>query len=51
MVGDPSFRDDQRQLLSVEKINSNIESIKRVYGRILNYEGSNPASWPTMPTG
>ncbi len=43
MVGDPSFRDDQRQLLSVEKINSNIESIKRVYGRILNYEGSNPA--------
>ena len=37
MVGDPSFRDDQRQLLSVEKIASNIESIKRVYGRILRY--------------
>jgi tyrosyl-tRNA synthetase len=37
MVGDPSFRDDQRQLLSVEKINNNIESIKKVYSRILRY--------------
>jgi tyrosyl-tRNA synthetase len=43
MVGDPSFRDDQRSLLSVEKINSNIESIKRVYANILDYGGSNPA--------
>ncbi|MEO6395437.1 MAG: tyrosine--tRNA ligase [Devosia sp.] len=37
MVGDPSFRDDQRQLLSREKIDANIESIKRVYSRILRY--------------
>ena len=37
MVGDPSFRDEQRQLLSVEKINANIESIKKVYSRILRY--------------
>jgi tyrosyl-tRNA synthetase len=37
MVGDPSFRDDQRKLLSVEEIERNIESIKRVYGRILRY--------------
>ena len=43
MVGDPSFRDDQRSLLSVEKINSNIESIKRVYSRILRYDGDNAA--------
>jgi tyrosyl-tRNA synthetase len=43
MVGDPSFRDDQRKLLTVEQIAENIESIKRVYGNILNYEGSNPA--------
>jgi tyrosyl-tRNA synthetase len=43
MVGDPSFRDDQRSLLSVEKINTNIESIKRVYSRILRYDGNNPA--------
>jgi tyrosyl-tRNA synthetase len=43
MVGDPSFRDDQRQLLSLEKINANIESIKRVFGNILRYDGPNPA--------
>ncbi|HEY0034054.1 MAG TPA: tyrosine--tRNA ligase [Devosia sp.] len=43
MVGDPSFRDDQRKLLTVEQIATNIESIKKVYGNILNYEGSNPA--------
>jgi tyrosyl-tRNA synthetase len=43
MVGDPSFRDDQRKLLTTEQIDTNIESIKRVYGNILNYGGSNPA--------
>jgi len=43
MVGDPSFRDDQRSLLTPEKIATNIESIKKVYANILNYEGSNPA--------
>jgi tyrosyl-tRNA synthetase len=37
MVGDPSFRDDQRQLLSPEKIKSNIASIKKVFSRILRY--------------
>ncbi len=43
MVGDPSFRDDQRKLLTPETINANIESIKRVYSHILDYGGSNPA--------
>jgi tyrosyl-tRNA synthetase len=43
MVGDPSFRDDQRQMLSVEQIATNIDSIKRVFGRILRYDGANPA--------
>jgi len=43
MVGDPSFRDDQRQLLTVEQIAANIASIKKVYARILDYESSNPA--------
>jgi tyrosyl-tRNA synthetase len=41
MVGDPSFRDDQRQLLTPEKISANIEGIKKVYGRILRY-GNGP---------
>jgi len=44
MVGDPSFRDDQRQLLTVEQIAKNIEGIKKVYARILRYgDGSNDA--------
>jgi tyrosyl-tRNA synthetase len=37
MVGDPSFRDDQRQLLSMEKIDDNIAGIKRIFGRMLTY--------------
>ena len=37
MVGDPSFRDDQRQLLSMDQIDANIASIRRVYSRILKY--------------
>ena len=43
MVGDPSGRTDQRGLLTVKQIASNIEGIKKVYGNILNYGGSNPA--------
>lgn len=43
MVGDPSFRDEQRKLLTVEQIQTNIDSIQKVYGNILNYGGSNPA--------
>ncbi len=43
MVGDPSGRTDQRGMLTVEQIAANIEGIKKVYGRILNYGGSNPA--------
>src|SRR3569833_59424 len=41
MVGDPSGRTDQRGMLTIEQINTNIESIKKVYGRILNYGGNN----------
>jgi len=44
MVGDPSFRDDQRKLLTIEQIEENIAGIKKVFGKILNYEGSNPAT-------
>jgi tyrosyl-tRNA synthetase len=44
MVGDPSFRDDQRKLLTVEQIETNIESIKQVYSHILRYgDGSTDA--------
>jgi tyrosyl-tRNA synthetase len=37
MVGDPSFKDEARQLLSVETIESNIAGIKRVFSNYLNY--------------
>jgi len=37
MVGDPSFRDDQRQLLTEETIATNIEGIKKIFGRMLRY--------------
>ena len=44
MVGDPTGREAERQVLTVEKINSNIESIKKVYSRILRYgDGPNDA--------
>src|SRR3569832_2038503 len=36
IVGDPSGRTDQRGMLTVERIATNIEGIKKVYGRILN---------------
>ncbi|MGF9691456.1 MULTISPECIES: tyrosine--tRNA ligase [unclassified Rhizobium] len=37
MVGDPSFKDDARQLMTVDTIESNIASIKRVFSHYLSY--------------
>lgn len=37
MVGDPSFRDEQRKMLTPETIAANIESIKKVYSKLLRY--------------
>ena len=37
MVGDPSFRDEQRKMLSVETISTNIEGIKRIFSKILKF--------------
>ncbi|MGX9178468.1 tyrosine--tRNA ligase [Mesorhizobium sp. BHbdii] len=37
MIGDPSFRDDQRKLLTPEAIATNIDGIKRIFGRILRF--------------
>ncbi|MBU0582131.1 MAG: tyrosine--tRNA ligase [Alphaproteobacteria bacterium] len=37
MIGDPSFRDDQRQLLTPDTIAGNIEGIKKIFSRILDY--------------
>ncbi|MBB3351856.1 tyrosine--tRNA ligase [Rhizobium lentis] len=37
MVGDPSFRDEQRRLLTREAIATNIEGIKKIFSRILRF--------------
>ncbi|WP_064691729.1 tyrosine--tRNA ligase [Rhizobium aegyptiacum] len=37
MVGDPSFKEEARQLMTVDTIESNISSIKRVFSNYLNY--------------
>ncbi len=42
-VGDPSGRDKGRQLLSQQRIESNIAGIRRVFERFLDFEGGNAA--------
>ncbi|RWX75454.1 tyrosine--tRNA ligase [Neorhizobium lilium] len=37
MVGDPSFKDEARQLMTLDTIESNIASIKRVFSNYLGY--------------
>ncbi|MCD2176886.1 tyrosine--tRNA ligase [Rhizobium sp. C1] len=37
MVGDPSFKEEARQLMTVDMIESNIASIKQVFSNYLNY--------------
>ncbi|MDF2621164.1 MAG: tyrosyl-tRNA synthetase [Xanthobacteraceae bacterium] len=41
MVGDPSFKDEARQLMTVDTIEANIASIKRVFSNYLNYGDGN----------
>lgn len=41
-IGDPSFKDEARKLLTVETINENIASIKRVFERFLTF-GDGPS--------
>jgi len=43
-VGDPSGKDEMRQMLTSERIQGNIERISSVFGKILNFEsGANKA--------
>lgn len=37
MIGDPSFKDEARKLLTIEKIDDNIASIKRVFSRYVKF--------------
>jgi tyrosyl-tRNA synthetase len=38
MVGDPSFKEESRQLMTIDTIESNIASIKRVFANYLDYD-------------
>jgi len=38
MVGDPSFKEEARQLMTIDTIESNIASIKRVFSNYLDYD-------------
>jgi tyrosyl-tRNA synthetase len=42
MVGDPSFKDEARKLLTVEDIERNLQGIRRVFANYLDFSG--PAS-------
>ncbi len=39
-IGDPSFRSEERPLLDIDQINLNINSMKVVFDKFLNYAGS-----------
>ena len=50
MIGDPSFKDEARKLLTVEDIDANLEGIKRVFSKFLDFESGralmiNNADW------
>jgi tyrosyl-tRNA synthetase len=49
-VGDPSGKDTQRSMLSVEQIDANIAGIRKAFEPFLNF-GDGGARWSTMPTG
>jgi len=50
MIGDPSFKDEARKLLGVEDIAANLEGIRRIFAKFLDFEGgkaimANNADW------
>jgi tyrosyl-tRNA synthetase len=44
MIGDPSGRSDERNLLTAEQIASNVASVRRQMERFLDFGGDNPAT-------
>jgi tyrosyl-tRNA synthetase len=42
-VGDPSGKDETRRILGVEQIEANKDSLKQVFARFVDYEGTPPA--------
>ncbi|QCO00947.1 tyrosine--tRNA ligase [Azospirillum argentinense] len=46
-IGDPSGKDEARQLLTDEAINANMAGIKRIFGRYLSFAPENTMGGPT----
>ncbi len=46
-VGDPSGKDEMRKILSVEQINANADSIRRIFSRYITY-GDGPTDSPLV---
>ncbi|MBO4699629.1 tyrosine--tRNA ligase, partial [bacterium] len=43
MIGDPSGRSTERNLQTIEKVKENVEAIKKQMGKVLKFDGENPA--------
>ena len=43
MIGDPSDRNDMRQMLSVEQLKANTDAVKKQVERFVSFEGENAA--------
>lgn len=43
LIGDPSGKTSERQLLDEQTLQRNVESIRRIFERTLSFEGVNPA--------
>ena len=46
MVGDPSFKDEARKLLSAEDIERNLQGIRRVFANYLDFGGGSSTTGP-----
>ncbi|MDG2200225.1 MAG: tyrosine--tRNA ligase [Phycisphaerales bacterium] len=42
LIGDPSGKDAERQLLSAEQVQDNVESCRRIFERVLDFDPSKP---------
>lgn len=42
-IGDPSFKDKERELKTVEELETNLEHQKEQFRKLLDFEGDNPA--------
>jgi tyrosyl-tRNA synthetase len=43
LIGDPSGKDAERQLLTREKVDANIAGLRRIFERVLDFDGPNAA--------